>query len=398
MEEKAVVEYQSRDGQLIKLSPSIIKKYLVSGNPDYVTNQELYLYMGICKSRGLNPFIRDCYLIKYSQGDNAAIVVSIDYYRKRARAQRDCRGWKVGIILINKKGEIERREGCLLLQGEELAGAWFEAKPEGWDVPMRKEINLAPYIKRTRDGKVTAFWKEEKQPEQIAKVVESQGLRATWPDEFQGLYVDAERESMEAQQELDNAIGKEEAEDKEGAGDKLKEKFGEPGKKSTEAPEPPPESEPLPPEPPPEDEPKHEPPTKGEDFGVWNRENWINLRKPGFSTYVYKNLKSLIDMPQDLIAEVIDKWHGMYEEPFPELKPREKEAQAAEPGLEPEQAEDPEAEERLRTISKIKDFDETLIFQAKTVLGLPTRESVWPPSLDGCNMLYEKCQELNEGE
>ena len=205
-EEKGIVEYRSRDGQQIKLSPSIIKRFLVSGNSDLVTDQELYLYMGICKSRGLNPFIKDAYLIKYAGNDPAAIIVSIDYYRKRARAQTDCRGWKCGIVVKNMRDEIEYREGAIILDGEVLIGGWFEAMPDGWDVPMKKTVNLNRYIKKTKDGRTTRFWSPENQPEMIVKVVEGQGLRATWPDEFQGLYVDAEMQSQDAQAELDQAV------------------------------------------------------------------------------------------------------------------------------------------------------------------------------------------------
>ena len=205
-EERGVVQYIARDGANIKLSPSIIKAYLVSGYPDRVTDQELYLYMGLCKSRGLNPFIRDCYLIKYGSNDAAAIIVSIDYYRKRARAQADCKGWRCGIVVLNRENEIENREGCIILDGETLLGGWFEALPDGYTYAMKKVVPLARYIKRTKEGKVTRFWSEENQPEQICKVAESQGLRATWPDEFQGLYTDAERESMEAQAGFDESV------------------------------------------------------------------------------------------------------------------------------------------------------------------------------------------------
>lgn len=204
-EETAVVEYQARDGQKIKLSPAIIKKYLVSGRSEFVTDQELYLYMGVCKSRGLNPFVRDCHLVKYTQNDGAAIITSIDYYRKRARAQKDCKGWSVGIV-IEKGGELIYRKGTILLEGENLVGGWAEATPEGWAEPMRKEVNLKRYIKTTKDGGVTRFWQPMNQPEMIAKVAESQLLRSLWPDEFQGLYVDSEVQSRDAQEELHGAV------------------------------------------------------------------------------------------------------------------------------------------------------------------------------------------------
>jgi hypothetical protein len=143
--------------------------------------------------------------VKYTQGDSAAIITSIDYYRKRARAQRDCKGWSVGIV-IEKGGVLIYRKGTILLEGENLVGGWAEGLPEGWAEPMRKEVNLKRYIKKTQQGTPTRFWSPENQPEMIAKVAESQLLRSLWPDEFQGLYVDSEVQSRDAQDELHGAV------------------------------------------------------------------------------------------------------------------------------------------------------------------------------------------------
>ncbi len=190
MEEKGMVKYDARDGQEITLSFDLVRRYLVQGNRDLVTEQELMYFLAICKSRGLNPFKRDAYLIKYG-GDPAAIVTSIDYFRSRARAQKDCRGWKKGIIVQKPDGSLRYSEG-LILDDERLLGGWFEAVPDGWTVPFKLEVNLKGYIKHTKEGKITRFWSEENQPSQIMKVVESQGLRTVWPDEFSKMYTDAE--------------------------------------------------------------------------------------------------------------------------------------------------------------------------------------------------------------
>ena len=129
--EKNVVTYEARDGQQIKLSFDTIKKFLVQGHPEWVTDQEMMFFMGVCKSRGLNPFIKDCYLIKYSQKDGAAIITSIDYYRKRAKVQKDCKGWLKGVI-VDRNKEITYSNG-LVLESDTLLGAWFKAQPEGWE-------------------------------------------------------------------------------------------------------------------------------------------------------------------------------------------------------------------------------------------------------------------------
>ena len=190
-EEKGVVKYAAKDGQEITLTFETVRNYLVSGKKELLTPQELIFFMGICKSRGLNPFKKDAYLIKYSD-DPAAIVTSIDFYRARARAQEDCQGWKSGIVIQKKDGAIEYREGALLLEGEKLVGGWFEGQPKGWNNPKKHSVTLKGYVKRTKAGEITRFWQEDNQPSQIMKVAESQGLRMLWPDEFQQLYSEEE--------------------------------------------------------------------------------------------------------------------------------------------------------------------------------------------------------------
>jgi len=186
----AVMVYEARDGQTITLNFDTIRRYLVQGHPEFVVPSEFMYFMGVAKSGGMNPFKRDCWLIKYNQKDNAAIITAIGFLRSRAKAQRDCKGWKTGIIVMRDK-QVVYSDG-LKLAGDELIGGWARGKPEGWDEDTIIEVNLDGYIKKTREGQVTAFWKPEKQPTQIAKVAESQLLRTLWPDEFQNIYTDAE--------------------------------------------------------------------------------------------------------------------------------------------------------------------------------------------------------------
>lgn len=185
-----VVKYQAADGQEVTLDADMVRRFLVHGKPDLVSNQELVFFMNICKARKLNPLVKDCYLIKYGS-EPAAIVTSIDFYRRRARAQSDCTGWKKGVIVLTKDGTPRESFG-LVLPGEKLVGGWFEAKPRGWEEPFRVEVNLEAHVKKTSDGRTTRFWSQENQASQIMKVAESQGLRTLWPDEFAKLYTQEE--------------------------------------------------------------------------------------------------------------------------------------------------------------------------------------------------------------
>lgn len=189
-----IIEYRAKDGQNVELTFETIKRFLVQGKPELVSNQEMVFFMGICKARGLNPFAKDCYLIKYSN-DPAAIITSIDFFRSRAKAQQDCRGWQSGVI-VDRKGEIVHTDG-LVMDDDILLGGWFRARPEGWDQDFNLEVNLKGYLKKTKDGNVTKFWQKENQPTMIRKVAESQGLRELWPDEFGKMYVDEEVDRTE---------------------------------------------------------------------------------------------------------------------------------------------------------------------------------------------------------
>jgi len=173
--------YEMANGEEMKLTMNMVRRFLVQGRAEFVTESELMYFMHECKARKLNPFLRQAWLIKYSQNDNAQILESIHHKRAKARRAADCKGWRKGIIVKTKDGEIHDSMG-IVLEGDTLLGGFFEATPEGWDGPWRLEVNLAGYIKKTAKGAVTKFWSEDNQPSMIAKVAESQGLSALWGD------------------------------------------------------------------------------------------------------------------------------------------------------------------------------------------------------------------------
>lgn len=193
--EKAIMEYQTSTGDPVKLTMPMVRKYLVQGYPDMVTDQEIIYFMHICKSRKLNPFTKDCYLIKYSTKDNAAIVTSVEYFRKNAMKNRTCKGWSKGVIVQDKEGKVKYSHG-IVLDHEIVLGGWFKAKPEGWDREFIHEVPLKPYIKKTKEGKTTSFWSEDKQSFMISKVAEAQGLKTLWGEECTGMYSHEEATSI----------------------------------------------------------------------------------------------------------------------------------------------------------------------------------------------------------
>lgn len=172
----------------VKLTPSIVRRYLVTGDAP-VTDQEIMMFLSLCKYRNLNPFIRDVYLIKYGK-QPAAMVIAKDAYLKRAFQHPDFGGHKAGIIYQDKAGEVKFTEGFLPVDGK-LLGGWAEVYVKSWPFPLRIEVSYQEYVGRKFDGTINRTW-SEKPSTMIRKVALVQALREAFPDTCGGLFTQDE--------------------------------------------------------------------------------------------------------------------------------------------------------------------------------------------------------------
>lgn len=175
-------------GQEIKLSKEIVKANLVSGDPNAVTDQEINYFMALCKAQGLNPFVKDAYLIKYSSKSPAAVVTSIGAMEKRAADFPEYAGIKSGIVVLTEGGEIVYREGALYMKAhEELIGGWAEVYRSDREIPTRVELSLDEYIQRKNDGTPNSNW-AGKPATMIRKCAKAAAYREAFPKQNAGLY------------------------------------------------------------------------------------------------------------------------------------------------------------------------------------------------------------------
>ena len=58
-----LVSFQA-NGATVELSPQIVRDYLVSGDKERVSMQEIVMFINLCKFNGLNPWLREAYCIK----------------------------------------------------------------------------------------------------------------------------------------------------------------------------------------------------------------------------------------------------------------------------------------------------------------------------------------------
>lgn len=187
-EGKAVeVRIPTETGELL-LSPTIVRKYLVNGQ-GAVTDQEIMMFLGLCRYQRLNPFLREAYLIKYGS-QPAAIVVGKEAFLKRSRQCPDFRGHKAGVIVMSQDGGIHHNDG-FVPEGQKLVGGWAEIYMDNWPFPLRVEVDLKEYLGRKSDGSVNRMW-QEKPATMIRKVALVQALREAFPSVLGAMYTPEE--------------------------------------------------------------------------------------------------------------------------------------------------------------------------------------------------------------
>jgi len=180
-----IVKYETDNGEVI-LSKDIVKRYLVSGDPSKVTEQEIMMFIQMCKYQGLNPFLREAYLIKFGNAP-ATMVTGKDTFVKRAAKSKLCTGYEAGVIVQKEDGTIEYRKGALVLPKETLVGGWARVYRKDWEVPMEISVGLEEYQRHNNKGELMTNW--QKMPAtMIRKVALVQALREAIPEEFGGLY------------------------------------------------------------------------------------------------------------------------------------------------------------------------------------------------------------------
>lgn len=182
---KSLVEYTngsalSMDALSQEGAEDVVRKALFPEDKPQPTYQELSLFIAMCRSRHLDPFAKEAYLIKYSEKSPATMVVSKDAFMERANRHEAFDGMVAGLI-VQRGDKIEFTEGTFHLPSDVLLGGWArvyrkDRKHPSYQSPLMAEYNshqgLWPKIPATM----------------IRKVAVVQALREAFPEDFGGLY------------------------------------------------------------------------------------------------------------------------------------------------------------------------------------------------------------------
>lgn len=180
------------NGAQVELTPAIVKDYLVSGNKENVTMQEVVMFINLCKFNGLNPWLKEAYCIKYGS-EPATMVVAKEALQKRAEKNPAFDGQQSGIITMTQDGELVHRVGSFYIADyEKIVGGWAEVWRKDRAHSYRTEVSFDEYAGRKSNGELNRQW-ASKPATMIKKVALAQVLREAFPQDIGAMYIAEEQ-------------------------------------------------------------------------------------------------------------------------------------------------------------------------------------------------------------
>lgn len=178
------------NGETVTLSGNTVKNYLVRGNGD-VSDQELVMYINLCKFQKLNPFLNEAYLVKFGT-QPAQIIVSKEAFMKRAENHPMYEGFEAGII-VERDGELVEVIGAVKLEKDKLVGGWAKIFRGDRQQPIVVRISLDEFSK----GQAT--WKQMPL-NMIRKSAIVNAQREAFPETLGALYTEEETQTIPSEE------------------------------------------------------------------------------------------------------------------------------------------------------------------------------------------------------
>jgi phage recombination protein Bet len=179
------------NGSEVKLSPQIVAQFLTGGAN--ITLPEFKFFTELCKVRKLNPFLKEAYIIKYSDRQPAQMVVSKEVIIKRAVLHTEFDGRNQGVIVEkNDTGEIIEKNGTFYTPAKEkLVGGWAKVWRKNWKEPVYITVRFDEVATKKSDGSLNSQW-SQKGATMVEKVALVRALREAFIEDLGAMYDESE--------------------------------------------------------------------------------------------------------------------------------------------------------------------------------------------------------------
>lgn len=182
--EKSVEFDAFGSGEKIRLTVAMVRDFLAARTKSGAipSDAEIVKFMMLCKSRQLNPWEGDAFLIGYDgqNGPTFSLVTAHQAFLKRAEVHPEFDGMKSGVIVQNPDGSVVDLEGDFHLDSQTLLGGWATVYFTKRKHPKTARLRLGTFRKNT------SIWGANPNG-MICKCAEADALRSSFPTMLGGL-------------------------------------------------------------------------------------------------------------------------------------------------------------------------------------------------------------------
>jgi phage recombination protein Bet len=175
----------------IKLSVKIVQNLIAvpTRSGKTCSERDALKFIMLCAAKKLNPFESDAFLVGYDgqNGPEFSLITAHQALLKRCELHPEYDGMQSGVIVKDDSG-LKDLEGDFHLDDQELVGAWAKVFFKTRKYPSTDRIALKSFIKTTKDGTPTKFWKENPAG-QLCKCAEASAMRKAFPTMCGGMYL-----------------------------------------------------------------------------------------------------------------------------------------------------------------------------------------------------------------
>lgn len=184
----------------IRLTESMVRQYLEvrTKSGKAATPADVRTFLEMCAAQGLNPWVRDAFLVGYDVGEGAnfSLITSHQALLKRAEFSPQFNGMESGVIVTyaeNPKDaaddNTQLREGDFVFDSEILLGAWAAVYRRDRDKPFRDRLHISVF------NTTKSRWSKDPAG-MIVKCAEASVFRKAFPSSLAGLYCQEEMEAV----------------------------------------------------------------------------------------------------------------------------------------------------------------------------------------------------------